>query len=283
VNERNDRPFWRWLGNGLAVLVTAWIAAVVALPIIWLIMTSFKSGPDITSLKPVFVFKPTLENYAAILADSRVPIVEAMINSIIVSVASTLVSVALAAITAYSLARLRPPGYRLIGLTIFGARMLPPVALVIPLFLAANWVGQLDTRLSLIVPYIALSIPLGTWMLQGFFLDLPKELEEAALVDGAGHLQAFLRVILPLTGPGLAAVSIFSFSLSWNDLVLALPLTSERAVTLPVIASRIRTDEGILWGQLGAITTIIMLPMLIFTLVVQRWLIRGLTAGAVKG
>ena len=283
MNQRNDRPIGRWLGNAFAILVTAWIAAVVALPMIWLIMTSFKSGPDITSLKPIFVFKPTLENYAAIVGDSRVPIVEAMINSIVVSVISTIVSVVLAALAAYSLARLRPPGYRFIGLTIFGARMLPPVALVIPLFLAANWVGQLDTRLSLIVPYIALSIPLGTWMLQGFFLDLPKELEEAALVDGASHLQAFLRVILPLAGPGLAAVSIFSFSLSWNDLVLALPLTSDRAITLPVIASRIRTDEGILWGQLGAITTIIMLPMLIFTLLVQRWLIRGLTAGAVKG
>jgi multiple sugar transport system permease protein len=273
----------RMLGNALAVLLTIWIALVVALPIVWLVLTSFKSGPDIVSQQPVFAFTPTLDNYLAIAQGGGAPIIEAMINSIVVSLVSTIISVMLAAMAAYSLARLRPPGHQFLGLAIFGARMLPPVALVIPLFLAANWIGQLDTRLSLIVPYIALSIPLGTWMLQGFFLDLPKELEEAALVDGAGHLQAFLRVILPLAGPGLAAVSIFSFSLSWNDLVLALPLTSDRAITLPVIASRIRTDEGILWGQLGAITTIIMLPMLLFTFIVQRWLIRGLTAGAVKG
>jgi multiple sugar transport system permease protein len=120
-------------------------------------------------------------------------------------------------------------------------------------------------------------------MLQGFFLDLPHELEEAALIDGCSRLQAFIRVILPLAGPGLAAVSIFSFSLAWNDLVLALPLTSENAITLPVIASRIRTDEGILWGQLGAVTTVIMAPMLVFTLFAQRWLVPGLTSGAVKG
>ena len=162
-------------------------------------------------------------------------------------------------------------------------RMLPPAALVIPMFFIAFWTSTLDTQIALIVPYTALAIPLGAWMLQGFFLDLPKELEEAAIVDGATWWYAFTRVILPLTGPGLAAVAIFSFSLSWNDLLLALPLTTEDAITLPVVASRVRTDEGILWGNLGAVTTIIMLPMLLFTLLSQRWLIQGLSAGATKG
>jgi multiple sugar transport system permease protein len=273
----------RMFGNIAAIVVVTWLAAVVALPLVWLVLTSFKMPTDITSLTPTFVFSPTLENYRRIFTGADNTIFRAMINSILVSVVSTVISVALAAMSAYALARLRPPGHAALGLTIFGMRMLPPVALVLPLFFVAHWAGQLDTRLSLIIPYIALSIPLGTWMLQGFFLDLPNELEEAAVIDGATRLQAFLRVILPLAGPGLAAVSIFSFSLAWNDLVLALPLTSEHAITLPVIASRIRTDEGILWGQLGAITTVIMAPMLVFTLLAQRWLVPGLTAGATKG
>jgi multiple sugar transport system permease protein len=272
----------RRMGNVAAVLVAAWLAAVVALPIVWLTLTSFKTAADITSLTPTFLFTPTFDNYRAVFAGGT-GIGQAMLNSIVISCVSTVVSVALAAMAAYSLARLRPPGHSMLGMTIFSMRMLPPVALVVPLFFIANWTGQLDTQLSLIVPYIALSIPLGTWMLQGFFLDLPKELEEAATIDGATRLQAFVKVILPLAGPGLAAVAIFSFSLSWNDLVLALPLTSERAITLPVVASRIRTDEGILWGQLGAVTTLVMAPMLLFTLLAQRWLIRGLTAGATKG
>lgn len=272
----------RRIGNIAAILVAAWLAAVVALPIAWLVLTSFKTPPDITALTPTFLFVPTLDNYRAVFTGST-GIGQAMLNSIVISAVSTAVSVAFAAMAAYSLARLRPPGHGMLGMTIFSMRMLPPVALVVPLFFIATWTGQLDTQLSLIVPYIALSIPLGTWMLQGFFLDLPKELEEAATIDGATRLQAFFKVILPLAGPGLAAVAIFSFSLSWNDLVLALPLTSEQAITLPVVASRIRTDEGILWGQLGAVTTIVMAPMLLFTLLTQRWLVRGLTAGATKG
>lgn len=271
----------RSIGAAAAVLVVVWLAAVVLLPLIWLIMTSLKQPLDITSLTPRILFAPTLDNYAVIFSNPQ--ILRALVNSIVVSAVSTVVSVVLAAMAAYALSRLRPPGHGVMSGMIFALRMLPPVALVIPLFFAANWAGQLDSQLSLIIPYVALSIPLGTWMLQGFFLDLPAELEEAALVDGCTRLQAFLRIILPLAGPGLVAVSIFSFSLSWNDLVLALPLTSERAITLPVIASRIRTDEGILWGQLGAITTVIMVPMLVFTLIVQRWLVKGLTAGAVKG
>lgn len=270
------------LGAIVAVLVAAWAAAAVLLPIGWLVLTSFKQPLDIAAQHPVFLFTPTLDNYRAVLTPGKFSIVSAMANSLLVSTVSTVAVVMLAAMAAYGLTRLRPPGHGVLGLLIFSIRMLPPVALVLPLFFFASRIGMLDTRLSLILPYVALSLPLATWMLQGFFLDLPRELEEAAAIDGASQIQAFLRVILPLVTPGLGAVAIFSFSLAWNDLVLALPLTSERAITLPVVASRVRTDEGMLWGQLGAITTIIMLPMLAFTCLAQRWLVRGLTAGATK-
>ncbi len=280
TSRRGSRT--RMIGNIVALVVVAWLAAVVILPIAWLILTSFKMPIDIASPTPTFIFDPTLDNYRSVFS-GRSGIFRAMVNSIVISVVSTVLSVSLAAMAAYGLSRLRPPGYGALGLTIFGMRMLPPAALVVPMFFIAFWTSTLDTQIALIIPYTALAIPLGTWMLQGFFLDLPKELEEAAIVDGATWWYAFTRVILPLAGPGLAAVAIFSFSLSWNDLLLALPLTTEDAITLPVVASRVRTDEGILWGNLGAVTTIIMLPMLVFTLLSQRWLIQGLSSGATKG
>jgi multiple sugar transport system permease protein len=140
-----------------------------------------------------------------------------------------------------------------------------------------------DTLPALIIPYTALTIPLATFMMYGFFLDLPRELEEAALVDGCTRITAFWRVILPLTAPGLAATAIFTSLLPWNDLVFALPLTTLESTTLPVIASRVRVEEGILWGQLGAVASIMTIPVVIFTFFVQRHIVQGLTGGAVKG
>jgi multiple sugar transport system permease protein len=161
--------------------------------------------------------------------------------------------------------------------------MLPPVAMIVPLYLVANQLGINDTLLILILPYMALSIPLAVWMLQGFFMDLPKELEEAAFLDGCTRMGAFVRIILPLGAPGIAAVSIFSFTLAWNDLIIALALTNFDATTLPVLGSRLRGEEGIDWGGLGALTTVIMIPALIFTVVMRRHLVGGLSGAAVRG
>lgn len=216
------------------------------------------------------------------LQTRQIPIYQYFLNSVVVTSVSTVASVVLAAFAAYALARLRPKGHRLLGLLILSVRMLPPIALVVPLFLIASRLQLLDTRLALILPYIALNVPLATWMLQGFFLDLPRELEESALVDGCGHLRAFVRIILPLAGPGLAAVSVFSFILSWSDLVLALPLTRSNAATLPVLASSVRTEEGVQFGQLGVIAMLIFIPVALFTVLARKWLVRGVTAGAVK-
>jgi multiple sugar transport system permease protein len=250
-------------------------------------MTSFKPRLLVLTRPPTFVFPPTLENYELLFVERagtlrQVPFHRYFVNSIVVTLATTVFSVGFACLAAYSLARLRPRGAQQISLLILGVRMLPPIVLVVPIFILYTRFGLLDTRLGLILPYTALNIPLATWMLQSFFLDLPKELEDAAMVDGCTRLGAFWRVILPLAGPGLAATAVFSFILAWNDLLFALPLTTSKAVTLPVIAARVRVEEGILWGRLGAITSILIFPVVVFTLLVQRYIVRGLTAGAIK-
>jgi multiple sugar transport system permease protein len=270
-------------GKVLAVLLSAWLVASVLVPLLWIALASFKSDRVNAQFDPVFIFTPTLENYIALVnegMDSQ--FVRAFLMSCLAAVVSTVIAVMLSIMGAYALARLRPRGGPQMMVYVFALRMLPPVAIIVPLFTVASGIRLFDNPIGIIAPYVALAIPLGIWILYGFFLDLPRELEEAAMVDGATRMQAFIRIVMPLTGPGIAAVSIFTFALSWNDLVLALVMTRKN-ITLPVLASMVRTDQGIHWGQLGALTVLLIVPMVIFTALVQRWIVSGLAGGAVKG
>ena len=263
------------------------IVVFTVLPLIWIFLTSFKNDLDTLAYPPLFIFKPTFKNYLDLLvrglrSESGGSMLKPFWNSAVVTVSSTAISLAIACLAGYSLARLRPKGGNILMLAILGARMLPPIVLVIPVFQIMHSFRLLDSLVALIVPYTALNIPLATWMMYSFFLDLPFQLEEAAMVDGCTKLAAFRKIILPLTAPGLAATAIFGFVLAWNDLIFALPLTTFQAVTLPVIASRVRVEEGVLWGQLGAVASIMTIPVVIFTFAVQKHIIKGLTAGAVK-
>lgn len=268
---------------GVAILVVFAVA-----PLLWILMTSFKRDVDAFAYPPLFFFKPTLQHYVTLFttglnSETQASMLRSFWNSLIVTVVSTSLSLAIACSAGYSLARLRPKGAGLLTVFILGVRMLPPIVLVAPMFQIMHRLDLMDTLLALIIPYTALNIPLATWMMYSFFLDLPRQLEEAALVDGCTPLSAFWRVILPLAAPGLGATAIFGFVLAWNDLVFALPLTTFDAVTLPVIASRARVEEGILWGQLGAVASVMTLPVILFTFVLQKHIVKGLTAGAVKG
>lgn len=251
-------------------------------PLAWLVMTSVKPARILLADTPQFFFEPTLDHYRAIFGDTRAPITHFFTNSLVVTVAATVLSVVVGLLAAFALTRLRPRGAKSLGLGILLMRMMPPVALLLPFFLAANWLNIYDTQLALILAYTGLNVPLVTWILQGFMLDLPRELEEAAWIDGATLLQTFFRVILPLCGPGIAAAAIFAMVLPWNDLAIALTLAPFDATTLPPFAARVRTDVGVAWGQLGAITTLIILPVLAFCVVAGKWLVGGLTSDAVK-
>jgi multiple sugar transport system permease protein len=251
-------------------------------PLVWLLLTSLKPDSALVSSKPVFVFSPTMDHYQQVLSPAGQSAGHFFWNSLMVTASSTILSVGIGLFAAYALARLRPPGHRQVAVVILAMRMLPPVALVLPFYLGAEWIGIFDTRIALIIAYTGLNIPLATWILQGFMLDLPRDIEHAAWVDGASYMQTFFRIVLPLTGPGIAAASVFAFVLPWNDLAIALPLAPFDATTLPPFAARVRTDSGVAWGHLGAISTLIVIPVVVFTVVASKWLVKGLTTGAVK-
>ncbi len=258
------------------------ILGVTLFPLVWAIFSSFKDPLELISLQPSFIFKPTLDNYKNLLTGGSFNISKYFFNSIIVSVVSTVLSVAIACAAGYSLARIKPKGANVIIIGILAVRMLPPIVLIVPLYIFFSYIGLLDNLITLIIPYTALSVPLATWLLWSFFKGLPKQLEEAAMIDGCSRFRAFWQVMLPLAGPGVAATAIFSFVLAWNDFLLALPLTRVNAVTLPIFAAMVRTEEGVLWGKLGAAMTILIIPVFIFVLFAQRYIIAGLVSGAVK-
>jgi multiple sugar transport system permease protein len=267
------------------LLISAILVGIVVLPLAWVVMLSLKNQADILAWPPKFLFVPTLQNFVDIFsskANQNLPFLRVLVNSLIVTFCTLAASLFLSSLAAYSLGRLKPRGKTGLNYMILGLRLIPPIAIVVPLFVIWNWIGLYDSRLGLIIPFIALDIPLSTWLLQGFFESIPSNLEDSAVIDGCTRFQAFYKIILPLAAPGIAATSIFSFSLSWNELTLPLPLTLTKAATMPVLASQVRTDEGILWGQLGAYSTLMIIPMVLFTIFAAKYLISGISSGAVK-
>ena len=166
---------------------------------------------------------------------------------------------------------------------ILSVRMFPPIATIIPIFLLFNKLGLIDTRLGLMLLYIAFNLPFAIWIMRSFFDEIPSELDDAAMVDGCSPWQAFARIILPLAAPGLSATAIFCMMFSWNEFLFAMIISRAQTQTLPVGVMGFITQRGVLWGEMSAAATIIMTPMIIFTFLIQRYLIRGLTFGAVKG
>ena len=261
-------------------------AVVVALaPVYWMLTISLKSEVDQFAVPPRWlIFIPTLEHYHDAFVTRSFG--QYLINSAIVAITSTACALTLGTLAAYSLARFRLPFNmdRKLSLWILSTRMFPAIVTAVPLFLMMRDLQLLNTRLSLIIVYTAFNLPFVVWMMRGFFVELPRDLEEAALVDGDSRLGALVRIVLPLVAPGLAATAVFCLIVSWNEFLFALVLTqTDTAMTLPVgIAGRV-TQYEIKWGVMSAAGTVAMLPILIFALSVQRYLVRGLSLGAVKG
>ena len=265
------------------LVIIALLAALV--PVYWAITISLKTEADQFAVPPLwFNFNPTLAHYKDAFIERGFG--NYFLTSLIVALSSTFLALALGTFAAYALARFRLP-YKLgsrLSMWILSTRMFPPIVTAVPLFLVMRDLQLLDTTLSLIIVYTAFNLPFVIWMMRGFFLELPKELEEAAMVDGDSRLGALFRIILPLVTPGLAATSVFCLIISWNELLFALILSqTDAAMTLPVgIAGRV-TQYEIKWGVMSAAGIVAMLPILIFAMAVQRYLVRGLSLGAVKG
>ena len=253
---------------------------IMLLPFLWLLQMSFKPTPLILEFPPRLFFAPTLEHYASLW---KTGFGDAFVNSLITSSVSTILALLIGIPAAYALSRWTGRGKFRLGLAILLTRMAPPIAFTIPFFLAYRWLGLLDTRTGLIIIYMTFNLPLVIWMMQPFFDAVPASLEEAALMDGAGFATVFAEIVLPMAAAGIAATAILCFLYAWNDFFFALILTRTDARTAPVAVVNFMNYEGWEWGRIAAGGSLVMAPVLVFSLLVRRYLISGLTAGAVKG
>jgi multiple sugar transport system permease protein len=271
----------RFPARVILTIAAAAAASLTLFPIVWMLLVSLKTQRDALSLPPRYVFAPTFDAYAAVLA--KAGFLHGLANSLIVSLATLAACLSLGLLAAYAISRFRFPGARLILFGMLVTRLFPPVALITPIFLNVQWLGMHDRTVSLVVAYTALNLPLAVWMLKGYFDAIPEELEQCAMVDGANRWQAVTKVTLPLMAPGLAATSVFIFVGAWNEFLFALTLTSRNARTLPTIIAEFVGDTGIEWPQIMAASTIALAPVLVATFALQRHIAAGLTSGAVKG
>lgn len=276
--RRLIKRFLIWATIGITVLFFAF-------PPLWMVLSSFKTQMDILQQSPKWIFIPTFDNYIDIFSHQwgGGQIVTTLLpNSIIVALASTVLTVMVSLLAAYGLSRYRFKGRKLIGFFFIVTRMLPPIGMVMPLFLFVFDIGLLNTRTSLVLVYSALNVPLAVWMLKGFVDTVPMAIDEAAMIDGCSRLRIVFQLLIPIIGPGLAVSAIFAFTLAWNEFTIALFLTQRETRTLPLMITAFQTDQGLFWGPMTATGVIILLPVVIFTVFSQKHMVKGLTLGAVK-
>jgi len=266
--------------TALAYALLTLAAAVIAAPVVWLFLTSLKSPLELFSLS--LPLHPSLDNYRSVLSSQ--PVAQYLRNSSIVAVCATIASVTIAVLTAYGFARYPYRGSRVLFMLVLVSRMAPAIALVIPLYLVFGKIGLLDTLLGLVIAHTAFALPFAIWLLEGFIRDVPRELDEAGLIDGCTRLSVLRHIMLPVVAPGIAVTGIFSFLLSWNDFLFSLIMTSTPAAeTMPVGLSQMTLQYGVRWDQLSAAGMMYIVPTLVIAVVLQRYIVRGLTMGAVKG
>ncbi len=299
--------------KALAMAVVVLYALLTMVPLAWIVLTSLKSPPDSISYPPKVLFEPTLEGYCNLfttrsrqtadyiaslpppedrceaIARSRNMVVAGpsnyaprFVNSLIIAFGSTFVSVVLGTMAAYAFSRFRVPGKDDLLFFILSTRMMPPIAVAIPIFLMYRELGLSDTRLGMILLYSAINVSLAVWLMKGFIDEIPREYEEAALVDGYTRLQAFFKVVLPQATTGIVATAISCLIFAWNEYAFAVLLTSGEAQTAPPFIPIIIGEGGQDWPAVAAGTTLFLLPILVFTVLLRRHLLRGITFGAVR-
>ncbi len=272
----------RKAGDTMAIVAVIAILIFFMFPIYWIGSIAFKVRPDIFAWPPkYFVFTPTLQNFELMLFGQR-SFLPNLFNSLVIAISSTSLSLLLGSAAGYSLSRWKFKRNEDVAFYILSTRMLPPITVVIPIYLIFRVLGLIDTYVGVMLAHTIFNLPLVTWMMKSFFDDLPIEIEESARVDGCTVPQAFGLITLPLAAPGLVASGIFAFIFSWNEFLFALVLSGFRTKTIPVALIGFQSSIGTRWGEMAAGAFIALLPVLIFTLIVQRYLVRGLTAGAVK-
>ncbi len=303
------KPWTKRLAAGAVVIY----ALITMVPIFWIFMTGFKTPQDSISYPPKVVFSPSMEGYVNLfttrsrqtpeymaslpppdswyeeLVRSRNMVIagpskfgERFTNSVIIGFGSTFLSVFLGTLAAYAFSRFKVPLKDDLLFFILSTRMMPPIAVAIPIFLMYRTLGLSDTHLGMIILYTAVNVSLSVWLLKGFVDEIPREYEEAAMIDGYSRFQAFYKVVLPQMTTGIAATAIFCLIFAWNEYAFALLLTSGTAQTAPPFIPTIIGEGGLDWPAVAAGTTIFLLPVLLFTILLRKQLLRGITFGAVR-
>jgi len=264
------------------IAIAALLLAIWAFPVLWALLTSFKTERDVLAYPPTVIFEPTLSNYRGVLFGSA-SLLPNLLSSVIIAGVSTLLTLLFAVPAAYALARLEFPGKRASGFYVLATQMLPPVGLIIPYYLVLQKVGALDTYAGLIVIYLTFSLPFAIWLMVSYFEDIPREMEEAALLDRAGRWRALWYVILPQVRGGIAVTTIFVFLNAWNEFLFAVVLGGNRVRPVTVAMFNFISVEQTQWAKLAAGAMLAMAPVIVLGLLAQRHIVKGLTVGAVKG
>jgi len=262
------------------ILLTA-AAIFFMFPIFWITMIAFKQPEDYFKFPPVWIpSEPTLKHFVNVQT-TGVGGYTAFKNSLIINTASTVISMVLGSLAAYAMARFKTGGKHF-SFWIVSQRMLPPIALVFPIFLLMRILHWVDTYQCMILVYIAFSLPFVIWMLRSYFLEVPKEIEESALIDGCSNLSVLFKILLPMSLPGVIATAVLTYIFTWTEFLFALMLSRTNVFTVPVALSTYFGSEAQFWGEVGVLSVISMAPVFIMGLAVQKHFARGLTLGAVK-
>ena len=269
----------RKFGLLVSNIILIFASLSILLPILWVIRTSLANRLIAYKIPPVWVFKPTLDNYLTIF--DKYPFQDYFMNSLIISASASIVALIIGSLAAYSIARFRT-GDPWLRLSMLSTQMLPPIALVIPIFLIMNVIKLWDTLPGLILAYLSFNLPYTVWILISFFQSIPVEIEEAAMIEGCSRTQALWKVIVPVALPGLLSAGVFNFILNWNEFLFALILTGRNTRTLPVAIASLWTQQGVNIGAVSAATVVTILPVIVLTYVIQKSLVRNLTFGSIK-
>jgi sorbitol/mannitol transport system permease protein len=263
------------------ITLIAWTAAVVMFfPILWMLLSGFKTEIDAIATPPLLLFEPTLENYQAV--NQRANYVNSAINSVLISVGATLLALAFAIPAAYAMAFFPTKRTRSTLLWMLSTKMLPPVGVLVPIYILFRDLGLLDTKTGLIIIYALINLPMVVWLLYTFFKDVPRDILEAGRMDGARPREELFYLLMPLAAPGTASTALLSIILCWNEAFWSLNLTTSKAAPLTAFIASFSAPEGLFWAKLSAASTMAIAPILIFGWLSQRQLVRGLTFGAVK-
>jgi multiple sugar transport system permease protein len=252
---------------------------IILLPILWIVRLSFTTKFVAYKIPPEWFFKPILDNYRSLFVDYGFG--RFFFNSLAVAIGSTAIAIPIAFLAAYSFNRFNTGG-RSLQFGILGLQMMPPIVLSLPIFVLMKTFNLLNTRGGLIASYLSFNLPFVIWMLMGFLESIPVELEEAAKIDGANRLQAVIRIVFPLATPGVMASGVLSFILCWNEFLFALMLTAEKTSTVPIALAAMQTERGVMLGTLAAAMCFAIIPMLALSIAIQKYMVRGLTFGALK-